>query len=338
MPKVMEVLSTALRGAIVPEPGWELFVADYASIEARGVLWLAEDEEALEVFERAKTCPCRKDGRDACNECDAYCSMATEVFKYPTNKRDNPKERGVGKEAVLGLGYQMGAPKFVDRCALSGIIMPVDQECVVCGLESRDHRKVRTHEFEPEDPDEITGVKVVNAFRTKFWRVRDMWNDQEAAAIQAVLTPNVYVPCGKMLWIRQNGFLYCELPSGRRLAYPQPEIHEAETPWGEVRPKLTFMGVHPKNKQWSRQSAYGGLIVENQTQAVCRDLMMEAMVRAEDSGLYLPVLTVHDELIAEAPIGKGNVKEFEQLMAKAPEWADGFPIDAEGWSGPRYRK
>ena len=43
-------------------------------------------------------------------------------------------------------------------------------------------------------------------------------------------------------------------------------------------------------------------------------------------------------LVAEAPIGKGDVREFEQLVATLPDWADGLPIEAEGWNGPRYRK
>ena len=86
-----------------------------------------------------------------------------------------------------------------------------------------------------------------------------------------------------------------------------------------------------------RQTTYGGSLVENITQAVARDLMAEAVMRCEQSGKWLPVLTVHDELIAEGPAGL-DVKEFEHLMAATPPWADGCPVDAEGWSGFRYRK
>jgi DNA polymerase len=47
---------------------------------------------------------------------------------------------------------------------------------------------------------------------------------------------------------------------------------------------------------------------------------------------------VHDEMIAEAPIGTGDVKQFETLMATCPDWATGCPVEAEGWTGLRYRK
>jgi DNA polymerase len=91
------------------------------------------------------------------------------------------------------------------------------------------------------------------------------------------------------------------------------------------------------NRQWQRQVTYGGSLVENQTQAVARDLMAEAALRCEQSGKWKPVLTVHDELIAEGVPGL-DIHEFEQLMAHTPPWAEGLPVDAEGWSGFRYRK
>jgi DNA polymerase len=112
----------------------------------------------------------------------------------------------------------------------------------------------------------------------------------------------------------------------------------APTPWGEDRPKLSFMGVNPFNHQWQRQTTYGGSLVENVVQAIARDLMAMAMYRCEQSGIYTPVLSVHDEMIAEADISAGTVREFEALMSELPSWAQGCPVAAEGWTGLRYRK
>jgi DNA polymerase bacteriophage-type len=50
------------------------------------------------------------------------------------------------------------------------------------------------------------------------------------------------------------------------------------------------------------------------------------------------LLSIHDEVIAEAPIGTASVKEFEAIMSEVPIWAPGMPIAAEGWIGPRLRK
>lgn len=334
---IMESLSHGLRGAITATAGKMLYVADYAAIEARVVLWLARDDDALAVFERAKTCPCRKDGREACNLCDTYCDMASDVYRYPTNKRDNPKERGIGKIAVLGLGYQMGASKFVDTCAAGGVTIVEDSVCVQCDRPSRDHRDIRSHTFRAADPDEITAVKIVDAYRAKYWRVKEMWADQEETAILAVENEGETFTAGRVTWHVEDGFLYCTLPSGRRLAYPDPVVGQQRTSWGAIRPQLKFMGVNPYNHQWQSQTTYGGMLVENITQAVARDIMAAAFMRCEASGIWVPILTVHDELIAEGEPGL-DVKAFERLVAAPLDWAPGCPIEAEGWSGFRYRK
>jgi DNA polymerase len=321
--KVMEALSHGLRGAITASPGHILYVADYAAIEARVLLWLAEDDGALDVFR---------------NNEDIYCYMADDIYGYKTNKTDHPKERGIGKIAVLGLGYQMGPSKFVETCAAGGVTIKEDSECLHCGVVSREHRKVKTHDFEAADPDEITAVKVVDAYRSKFWRVKDMWNEQEATAIWAVENEGGEYSAGRVLWQVEGRFLYCTLPSGRKLAYPDPVVEMTTTSWGAERKQLTFMAVNTYNHQWMRQSTYGGMIVENITQAVARDLMADAFMRCEETGIYKPVLTVHDELIAEALAGIGSVHDFEALVAKCEPWAAGLPVAAEGWCGFRYHK
>lgn len=318
----MEALSHGLRGAIVAAPGHQLYVADYAGIEARVLNWLADNEEALDIFRTGA---------------DIYCYMADEIYGYLTNKTDHPKERGVGKIAVLGLGYQMGAGKFVATCALGGVTILEDNECIHCGKWGQDHWRQK-HPHTPVDPNEITAFRIVQAYRTKFWRVKEMWAEQEECAIAAVTHHGSVLQAGHMTWFEQEGFLYCELPSGRRLAYPDPQVRQTQTSWGATRDQLTFMGVDSHTHQWVRQHTYGGMIVENETQAVARDLMAGGLVRCEQSGLYVPVLTVHDELLAEAPIGAGSVAEFESILTTNDEWAAGLPIGAEGWVGQRYAK
>jgi DNA polymerase len=292
---VMKVLSEALRGAIVAGPGKRLYVADYAAIEARVLLWLANDRAALQVF---------RDGKDI------YLEMATAIYGYPCfDKKLHEKERSLGKPAVLGLGYQMGASKFVDTAASYGVTI-----------------------------DEEFSKVVVDAYREKFWRVKQFWREIEDGAIEAVLDPGCTMQCNRIEWFLDDGFLFMRLPSGRLLAYPEPRITDRPTPWGDVKPPLSFKGINPYSRQWTWQTAYGGLLVENATQAVARDLMAEAMYRCEQSRIYAPVLSVHDEMIAEADADKGDVKEFEALMAELPAWAEGCPVAAEGWTGFRYRK
>ena len=291
---VMLALSNGLRGAIVAPEGQQLYVADYSGIEARVLFWLAGDEDGLDLF-RAGT--------------DIYCDMASTIYGRPINKKDHPDERQLGKTAILGLGYQMGAKSFIDAALTMGGVV-IDMEMA---------------------------KQTVDAYRDKYWRVVTMWADQERAALEAIST-GARIPCGKVIWFVEDRFLYCQLPSGRRLAYPFPKVEGRTTSWGEWKLSVTFEGVDTYTRKWKRLHTYGGMIVENIVQAVSRDLMAEAMLRCERSDVYRPVLSVHDEIIAEADAGQGDVQEFERLLTQAPVWALDCPITAEGWTGQRYRK
>lgn len=322
----LQLLSQSLRGIIVAPPGKLLFVADYASIEARVLLWCARDEAGLDLFRKGL---------------DMYCDMASSIYKREIipNEDNQPPERALGKVAILGLGYQMGAANFVDTAyVMAKIVIPEDVYCVHCGKGSAQHRR-EDHVFECEDPEQMTAVKVVNAYREKYHRVKQLWYDQETAAGEATYdkegTVHKCFPCS---WVKEGRFLYCVLPSGRRLAYPDPQIKTVSTSWGAKKAALTYMGVNATTRKWMRQTSYGGLLVENIVQAISRDIMAEAMKRCEESRIYSPILSVHDELIAEAHKNHGSVKEFVALVGQTPAWAPGCPVAAAGWAGPRYRK
>lgn len=294
---LMTTLSHALRGVIVASPGHRLVAADYAAIEARVIFWLAGEDTALEILRRG--------------DC-IYCDMASTIYNRTIVKGVDLDERQMGKQAILGLGFQMGWKKFVDTCAKYGIMI---------------------------DPD--FAQFVVNAYREKYHRVKRMWWDQEAAAVAAVrANGSRVVRCGRVSWAKVGRFLYCKLPSGRCLAYPDPAVTREPLPWDGTKTKevLTFMGVDSYTKKWCRQRTYGGTLVENIVQATARDLMADAMLRCEASGVYRVVLSVHDELVTEVREGVGSVRDLERLMSRVPDWADGCPVVAEGWEGPRYRK
>ena len=85
-----------LRSAITCKDDQFLYVADLSNIEARMLAWLARQEDLLDAFARGE---------------DVYCQFASEIYGRPITK-DNKLERYVGKTAILGLGYGMGAEKF----------------------------------------------------------------------------------------------------------------------------------------------------------------------------------------------------------------------------------
>lgn len=83
-----------------------------------------------------------------------------------------------------------------------------------------------------------------------------------------------------------------------------------------------------------RADTYGGRLVENATQAVCRDILAEALVALDAAG-YSVVGHVHDEAIVD---GEAPVDEIAAVMCRLPKWARGLPIAAEGFVTQRYRK
>ena len=61
------------------------------------------------------------------------------------------------------------------------------------------------------------------------------------------------------------------------------------------------------------------------------------MLRMRNAG-YQTRMTVHDEIIAEMPIGVGSVKEVEALMSAPISWAAGLLLKAVGFESAYYRK
>lgn len=83
---------------------------------------------------------------------------------------------------------------------------------------------------------------------------------------------------------------------------------------------------------------YGGMQFNHIVQGTARDIMVEGMFGAEKAG-YRVVLTVHDELLTEAPHGFGSAKELEDIMSAVPAWVVGdLPLAAKAWEGMRYDK
>lgn len=288
----MEVFSSILRNMIIPLEGNELFVSDYAGIEARMLFWVARHAEGVQAF---------KENRDL------YKEMAVEIYKVSLEAVTN-LQRQVGKQAVLGCGYGMGWKKFKETCMKLGI-----------------------------EVDDETARKAVASYRDSHAPVTRLWKNIEQAAIAAVLNPKKQYKINRTKWFVSGKFLYCELPSGRRLAFFGPEIRYEKTPWGDKAPKLYHWAVDSYTKKWKCSATYGGKLVENVIQAISRDLMAEAMLRIENDGFMID-FSVHDELIGEAKKGTKSLERFDSLMAQVPEWAKGAPIKVEGWFGPRYRK
>lgn len=85
-----------LRNALQAGPNQTLYIADLSNIEARMLAWLAKEQDLLDSFAAGE---------------DVYSNFASQIYNKPITKA-NKLERYVGKTAILGLGYGMGANKY----------------------------------------------------------------------------------------------------------------------------------------------------------------------------------------------------------------------------------
>lgn len=235
---------------------------------------------------------------------DIYCASASQMFHVPVEKHGiNGHLRQKGKIAELALGYggSIGALKNMgaDKMGLS------DEEL----------------------------KDIVTKWREASPRIVKLWHDAENAAINAVQNTGKSFAFGtNCSFIRESGILFMQLPSGRRIAYYQPEIEE-----GDYGPELTYHGVNQTTRQWTKLRTYGGKIVENSTQSIARDCLATAMLRLDEAG-YPIVMHIHDEMVADMPEGKGSLDDAVRIMSQPISWAPGLVLNADGWEDKYFKK
>ena len=98
------------------------------------------------------------------------------------------------------------------------------------------------------------------------------------------------------------------------------------------------MGVNQYTRKWQRVNTYGGKLFENACQSLARDVMGGNMPYIDSLG-YEILLTVHEELITEAPDKSSFSHEhLSELLSEPPDWARDMPLAASGYEAYRYKK
>jgi len=299
----MEAVSSALRGMFIPSEGHRFLVADFSAIEARVAMWVAQQQSALDAFAAYD----RGEGPDI------YCVMAEKLYNRAIDAKVDKDERQLGKITILGAGFQMGGARLKEQAATAYKVFLEEEEA----------------------------AWLIDTYRDEYPEVKNLWYGIQDAVLSTVRTKNPHsYRCLTFKYITDNAgdWLAIELPNGRHLWYFNPGVEIVERDWGPT-PQFTYEGRdNKKSGKWGKVYSYGGMLTENVVQAIARDLMVEAMMRVEKKG-YKILLTVHDEIISEAPNGFGSIEEYNQTMTgPVPDWAEGCPVGVEGWELDRYRK
>ena len=294
---IPDTLSQLIRTSFVAGENRILVDADFSSIEARVIAWLAQEEWVLDVF--------KTHGK-------IYEATASQMFGVPIEKikKGNPEYalRQRGKVATLALGYQGGVGALI---AMGALTMGIPEEDL---------------------------QDIVYRWREANKRIVDLWYKLQKAVITTIQTGRQSGVNGLLIsreFDLNSGldFLTITLPSNRKLYYASPSLGQNQ--WGE--PSIAYKGMNQTTKRWEQLETYGGKLVENCVQAIARDCLALTIEKLEANGFPI-VFHIHDEVVIDCPINKASLDDVVKIMTEPIPWAQGLPLNADGWTGEFFRK
>lgn len=330
--------AAALRGIVIPAPGCKLDVTDLSNIEGRVLAWLAGEHWKLKAFREY----------DAGTGPDLYNITAASILGGDPWKVSKKDRNVFGKVPDLASGYQGGVAGYQTFARAYGVRMAdhwatIQQQIggyIPQAMENLDRfGREQIESLEISEREWLASETCKLAWRGRHPATVRLWFGLQTAAKMAIERGDggVY-PVGEFLRVgcvtyKGNRWLLVRLPSGRYLTYFDPKL---------INGAITYMGESAEEgkttRQWIRVWTHGGKMTGNCCQTIARDILAPALVVAEERG-YTPVLTVHDEVITEAP----DTPEFSadglvKILATNPDWAIGLPLSAAGFEAYRYKK
>lgn len=298
-------IAAAIRESFEAPPGYVFVSADAAQIEARVSAWIAGQWDLLEKFRKGV---------------DIYSSFISDVLNEDIHKPKGTESeaeqshlklmRHIGKEAVLGLGYTMGWRKFVSRLRED----PNVAKMFEIGKLSNEFCQGVVEKYRDMHPDIVACWKDLN---NAFFVAKDK-GIREVGPIRFTSGK----PVGSTLPV-----VNAILPSGRVMYYR------------DIRQESTDDNGYNGGKEWKHgggQRLYGGLILENVTQAISRDILAESLIRSELDRKFPIVLHVHDSIVGlcKEDEAEDNLKWLIESLKTNPEWAGKqLVLNAEGKIG-----
>lgn len=357
----IDALAQGMRGYIRAAEGNKFIVCDFSAIEARVLAWLAREMKTIELYVAGK---------------DLYKALAVKLYNLKSEDEVTDGQRKFAKDVFLGCGYQLGGPGFQKNCMERGIVIEQEFAQQAVDTYRDDNPNIVQLWYDVQDAAHeavstcATHTNPVKLRNLSFY-VEDRWfcirlpsgrvlryvepklsTQYPWAGVKSV-AEKAFFATGKKRPTREKPAKFKTLKfffddavegsvkpfivvnsKGERKHKTFPEAYFDKLEAMEA-VHLTYMSFD-KGKFY-RNGTYGGKLVENIVQAIARDLMVAACLRAERKG-YGIIGTVHDELIAEVPEDFGSAEELLKIMCTKPAWATDAPINAEGWEGKRYRK
>ena len=312
---LLEVIGSSIRH-FIHDPEGPIFDVDFSAIEARVSAWLAGEEWKLEVF--------RTHGKIyEATICRMTGMPLQEMLDYAKEHGKHHPDRFKGKVSELALTYQGGKNALI---AMGAIDMGLKEE-------------------------ELEGI--VEQWREANGNIVKLWHACDRAAKNAVTNFGTRYEVGKLSFFCATTagarYLFMKLPSGRRISYRDPKIEETvsrDKKTGEIetwsngniktRQTLSYWGQIPGKVAWGRCAIYGGMWVENASQAIAADLLNNGIVKAEKKGIHVASM-IHDQCLAYKR-GDFTIQDLCDCLTDLPASAEGLPIAVDGQVQPYYTK
>jgi hypothetical protein len=274
---------SVMRDALKAPANHKVVTCDASQIEARITALLCNQQDLVQQF---------RDGADT------YSIFASEIYGREINKTQYPAERFVGKQAILGLGFGMGATRFHAQ------------------IKSDSHKQKINVKL-----DENEALKIVNIFRRKYPKFRDGWN-KLTDGLNAMASPGESMEFGPV----KLEYQHIVLPNGLDLYYNN--LRSTDEGWvydyGRETRKL-FGGKVLEN------------IVQALARIIVFDAMVRLRKLLKVFEVQM-AHTVHDELVYIVPDELVNVVKQIVLeeMVRPPKWMENLPLAAEVGVGQTY--
>ena len=319
-------------------PTGRMIVGDFSAVESRGLAFLAGEEYKLQAYREGK---------------DIYKVLASRFSGVPY-EAITKEARAEGKYSELSCGYQAGPKVVQDFMHRLGFDIP---------LEGEGGATQRVMNWREANPNIVHFWSVLNdllheALSSTLGAAPSRRNLANGLTVQAaqIYTPKTLTaqhPGAKSIEVSlynadgyrilQRVFHGCYLRD-RSICYYKPSDRKTGDLW-----KGSF--VHPKTKQMTFYSIYGGKLAGILTQSLCREIFMYVLRELSVSFQGIHNVSIvgqfHDEIVVEweEPIEdktwitlQGTIEDMEVIMSAEPSWLPGFPLSSEIKSDYRYTK
>ena len=264
---------------------------------------VAGDESQIEARANAVFCGQWDLADEFARGGDPYCTRAASVFGMPVTPA-NVQERFIGKQLVLMCGYGVGWRKY------QASIKHVSYEQMGTAMLLSDQDAQRH----------------VGTYRSDMFQISGMWKYLQEVIIPAMTNPSTDFMLGPVRVMYQK----IVLPNGLCLFYDKLHRDPQTREW------IFFYGGRIKR-------LYGGKLLENIIQALCRVIIMDAALRLRRPMAKLRArlaMQVHDELVYVVPDEHAHTARalLTQELTRRPDYMPLLPLACTTGMGKSYGK